>query len=672
MFDLDLSATVVPALPKSAAIVVGAWATSSDGVANRLGSSTVSAPSEIAIFDALGFKASVWEFTVGFADTPNPTLSYFYPAIFFDNDGSSYQVALSRGTGEARGALWLQKRNDAGAASDSPGTHVGVSGVTFERNNKYKVTTTVTGTTDLTLTVKVQRVADGYWLTNAGAWQAATADATSYTHTAAQEFVGVFTVNYYSSAAYDAFLYELSVDSGTTGLFIDRQMVLEKGATYNGITADALAAPSVCYDGTQYVMTVSAWNITGGKWHSVFFTSTDLVAWTYVNNSLLSPSGGDYIAANSGFTWFQGKYWLAYNHYPNGSLDVFTTLAHSTDLLSWTTVSANILGGYSADPHLVVNPDTDLMELWTLDYLRRSCVTTSANGTSWSANAVMMSAPAWVVFNYGEPNVWYTGDGVRYISFDASVSGNGKRMIGWAHSVDQDTTWVDDGVAIFRGGDAWERGQVFDSVVIVADTGDGYGLSPRILYAGSNTNEATDNTNSSIGLAVMPIAQANADLQISAVLDDAVFSGAAAIHALAAFSVTTDSAIFSGSASVLASVVFNAVIDDAIFSGGAAVSGAPCQAVFSVTTDDALFVGAANVDGYVSASIGATTDSVIASFVASVAAVVSFSATTENSVFSGSSRSENVDAYVRAPSGSGPTIVRPETSRFRSLGGKRY
>ena len=671
MFNLDLATTVVPALPKSSVVLTGAWATSNDGVANRLGSSTVNSASEIAIFDAIGFRASVWEFTVGFANTANPTLSYFYPSLFLDYDGSSIQVALSRGTAESRGALWLQTHSNT-LATDSPGTYVGVSGVTFTQNNKYRVTSTVTGTTDLTVTVKVQREADNYWLTNAGAWQVSEANATSYTYSATPDFVGVFSVNYYSSMPNDSFLYELSVDSGTTGLFIDRQMVLEKGATYNGIVANALAAPSVCHDGTQYVMTVSAWNIAGGLWHSVFFTSPDLVTWSYVNNSLLSPSGGDYIAANSGFTWFLDKYWIAYNHYPNGSSSVITTLAHSTDLLSWTNISTDILSAYSADPHLVVNPDTGLMELWTLDSLRRACVTTSANGTTWSANTVMMSSPSWVGFNYGEPNVWYTGDGVRYISFDASVYGNGHRMIGWSHSVNQDTTWVDDGVAIFRGGDAWERGQVFDSAVIVADIGDGYGVSPRILYAGSNTNESADNTNSSIGLAVMPIAQANADLQISAVLDDAVFSGAAAIHALAAFSVTTDSAIFSGSASVLASVVFNAVIDDAIFSGGAAVSGAPCQAVFSVTTDDALFVGAANVDGYVSASIGATTDSVIASFVASVAAVVSFSATTENSVFSGSSRSENVDAYVRAPSGSGPTIVQPETSRFRSLGGKSY
>ena len=51
--------------------------------------------------------------------------------------------------------------------------------------------------------------------------------------------------------------------------------VLTKGGTYGGWTADAIAAPSVCYDGTRYVMTVSLWSVSLSKWASAFFTSPD-------------------------------------------------------------------------------------------------------------------------------------------------------------------------------------------------------------------------------------------------------------------------------------------------------------------------------------------------------------------------------------------------------------
>jgi hypothetical protein len=48
---------------------------------------------------------------------------------------------------------------------------------------------------------------------------------------------------------------------------------------------------------------------------------------------------------------------------------------------------------------------------------------------------------------------------------------------------------------------SWESEEVFDREAIVADTGDGLRLVPRLLYAGSDTHSTVDNTDSSIGLA---------------------------------------------------------------------------------------------------------------------------------------------------------------------------
>lgn len=142
--------------------------------------------------------------------------------------------------------------------------------------------------------------------------------------------------------------------------------------------------------------------------------------------------------------------------------------------------------------------------------------------------------------------------------------------------------------------------------------------------------------------------------------------------ASAQFSVTTDSPVFSGGASTSSSAIFNVLIDDAIFAGGAIVSGAPNEASFSVTTDDAVFSGSAYVLTPATASFNVTTDSAVASFSAAVAAIVSFSATTADAVFYGKARSANAEDFIRAPSGNGPTVIRPGGYRPSNTGGRRY
>ena len=94
------------------------------------------------------------------------------------------------------------------------------------------------------------------------------------------------------------------------------------GSSIGGIQVDAYAAPGVCWDGTQYVMTVSIWNNANSLWYSAFFTSPDLATWTYVTGSLQTPSGTDYIIGNGGIAWFGGKYYWVYNHYASSATTI--------------------------------------------------------------------------------------------------------------------------------------------------------------------------------------------------------------------------------------------------------------------------------------------------------------------------------------------------------------
>jgi hypothetical protein len=283
--------------------------------------------------------------------------------------------------------------------------------------------------------------------------------------------------------------------------------VLTKGGTYDGWTADALAAPAVCWDGTQFVLTVSFWSVANTKWASGCFTSPDLVAWTYVTGSLRAPSGDDYIVGNGGIAWWGGKYWVVDNHYPAGN-PAHTTVRWSTDLIAWTsTVEGTHIDGVACvDPSLAVNPLTDDLELWVIEESSRDTVLlTSGDGTTFVSQGVLHEAPAvWGTLNYGEPDVFYRG-GVRYITFDVAVE-SGRRAIGQAASATLDATWATRGTVLGASGvNAWEAVNIFDSANVGDFNLNGRGLVRWLMYAGSDQVAATDNTNSSIGLAWMEI-----------------------------------------------------------------------------------------------------------------------------------------------------------------------
>ncbi len=281
--------------------------------------------------------------------------------------------------------------------------------------------------------------------------------------------------------------------------------VLAKGSTYGGVTADALAAPSATWDGSQFVMTVSAWNTANSKWYSLFFTSSDLATWSYVASSIRPPVGGDYILGNGGICWFGGKYYFAYNHYPNPALAGHPiALEYSTDLLSWTSVADPLYDG--VDPGLNIGP-TGKLELWRTDgNTRHIYFADTPDGTTWTDHGDYLSPPAWHDTGgaFGEAHA-FVENGVRYLVTD--ITQEAARFRGLFVSAGLNTTWTTRGTCLGASPfNAWEGSQVFDGMIVGSfDTGDGLGTKWRMLYAGGDNLSGTDNTDSSIGLAYMDV-----------------------------------------------------------------------------------------------------------------------------------------------------------------------
>jgi len=376
---------------------------------------------------------------------------------------------------------------------------------------------------------------------------------------------------------------------------IQETPVLAKGSTYDGWTADSIAAPSVCHDGTQFVMTVSLWSIANSEWASAFFTSPDLVTWSYVASSLRVPQGSDYILGNAGLVWWDNKYWFAYNHYqttPNG-----VAIQTSTDLVNWTTVYDPMpgSGGYDADPSLSVNPGTGKLELWCLDVSRDTTLFDTSDGVTFTYRGVLHEAPSWNVTNYGEPDVYYR-NGARILTFDTAYEG-GRRSIGFSVSPAQNSTWTTKCTVLGPNLLAsWESINVFDSANVgVYDRGDGRGAVCWMLYAGGDVVAATDNTSSGIGLAyLVPEATAYSASGPS--------SGSVGSQS-APFTVTATNGLFSGVETITITVTDGIVTATATGgtitnNGTAAVTVAPAigEANFTFTrtaenigTDDAVF-----------------------------------------------------------------------------------
>lgn len=278
------------------------------------------------------------------------------------------------------------------------------------------------------------------------------------------------------------------------------------GPTIGGVQPDALAAPAACWDGSRWVLTVSIWNTAAGKWYSAFYTSLDLANWTYVPGSLVSPTGTDYIVGNSGLAFFNGKYYWAYSHYPSSNSAVGATLAHSTDLLTWTVVGDPIISTAAAfDPSLVVNPTTGNLEIWATNASREVVFATSADGSAWSGwSAPILSNPSFSSGSFGEPQVWYS-NGIQFCTCDTSNEGAGGVYRYTSLFCGPSLLCAFPSVFGADASNPWESVQVFDFCGVGAfDRGDGRGKQLWGLYAGGDNSSATDNTDSSIGLVFMP------------------------------------------------------------------------------------------------------------------------------------------------------------------------
>lgn len=294
--------------------------------------------------------------------------------------------------------------------------------------------------------------------------------------------------------------------------------VLVKGGSYGGWDADALAAPSWCYDGTRYVMVVSLWSDAESKWASAFFTSPDMAIWTYVPGSLLTPEGVNYIRGNGGIAWFNGEYWINYNQY-EGYVGASIWVEKSSDLVTWELVSADAFprsgpdSSSQLDPSLKVNPNTGNLETWyigstTPEFSGRSiCMAYSEDGETWTKAGTIFQQSIWDAANFGEPDVAYGADGRIHLVWDATIL-TGQRNLGYAASDDDGATWQTYGTADGpRPWGSFDTVNCFDGAIGFADLGDGNGNCLRLLYAGSNAIAATDDTQSDIGYGYLVVTQ---------------------------------------------------------------------------------------------------------------------------------------------------------------------
>jgi hypothetical protein len=300
--------------------------------------------------------------------------------------------------------------------------------------------------------------------------------------------------------------------------------VLAKGGTYNGWKADAWAAPPWTDDGTQWVMAPNPWSIANGQWATTFFTcpySGGMQTWTYISGSILTPANfgvaGDYIIGDGGLIWWNNAYYMSYVHGPSGG-PWYIGIAKTTNLAggpsAWTKINTTLISN-GADNNLAINPSTGYLELWWMNPAtspRTIYMHNSPDGTTWTAQGLQYTAPSFDFGgDFGAPSVTYLTYplpgmpvGTRIMTNDLSPISSGYRYSMMSYSVDAGTDWTFAGIINGLNPNAsWEDAQTFDGRIGLADIGDGRGKILRLIYAGSDTNSPTDNTDSSIGLGTL-------------------------------------------------------------------------------------------------------------------------------------------------------------------------
>lgn len=470
----------VPGIPDGSAIVNGGWVSSLDGssvprlISSTSGVSTLQLP-------VVGNGPANYNCIFSFASA---SLASNYLYITIGQNSTQRKLAISCSPSETRGCIWFQDNTQNVLLGD----FVGASN-TLSAGVKYSVTIKSSGISPTTLTAELQRLSDNMWLDSTGTWQsthqiAVTAPDSYYTT--------LFSTCYFISdcTAPNYSIYSLTCDYPQV-VRPSNLPVLAKGATYNGWQADALAAPQVTWNGSQYVMSVSVWQDSTSQWASAFFTSSDLKSWTYVPNSLIVPTTL-YIYGNAGFMWWQSKYWFVGIGAPG--------MMTSTDLLTWTMVTGTehlVSDGF--DHSLSINPGTNKLEIWFAQATGSIRMWDTSNGTSYTDQGTVYSNGGINGGGNAEPAVFYIGS-VRYMALDVFTFGTRATML--SYSTNQDTTWVVTPLMLSAvPANSWEKQQNFDCQPFVTDIGDGHGAIAWYIFAGSDNTSGTDATNSSIGLA---------------------------------------------------------------------------------------------------------------------------------------------------------------------------
>jgi hypothetical protein len=499
-------------------------------------------------------------------------------------------------------------------------------------------------------------------------------------------------------------IYQFTRDSNTPVLLNHNQ----GGANVAGLQPDAWAAPSACWNGSQWVGTFSLWNIAAQLWYSLFFTSPDLRTWTYIANSLQSPSGSDYIIGNSGIAYFNGKYFWCYQHYPNGTSLTLTALAYSTDLTSggtptWTIVGDPIINNTVSanDPTLMINPSTGNLELWSVTPASLSGRTlqmaVSSDGLTWPSTWTTVSDFFTEVssppYGLGASAPWYSNS-VGFVSHDQILGGIGTpRSIGMLAGTGL-LTYSSTPILQSDASLAWQDVQVFDSFQLgPVDPSSGPGGSTLwMLYAGGTNDSAADDTDSCIGLAWMAdptqeesvvgsgagIIQGTASIVANSIhtgvgqiqgsttiIASSITSGSSGINASAIGSVTTNlvaaegiihgvpsivaSSLVVGSASITAAVL---IVTSSVTIGEGGIQAAPTFTTSSlITSEGSISVSAVcTVSGATGEGQITTTAMVVASSVASGIGEIQVSATYSTSSLTGVEGAIQSNVTVIVPS----------------------
>jgi hypothetical protein len=277
--------------------------------------------------------------------------------------------------------------------------------------------------------------------------------------------------------------------------------------------AQDVANPDIFRDtiNDRYVMNVSGYQSSAGKWKTGLFYSTGLNTWTEEpTNPVFSPVINEgYIAANGTIALKGSTYYFWYQvDFQTGTTGPGICLATSPDLLTWTRQnSGNPLSLRTGNSNGAFDPKVRLLNdgvTFEFAYVEQTTaesrwvtVSRSTDGINWTEQ--YRFPLSWATSGQGEPSYWDSPYGPRYIH-DSDPSGNGHRRLYLARPAGTGI-WATDPSYLLLGPVAtYGTDQVFDSSPYVGLDG-----ILRVFHAGANTSGLSQDMGSQIGVSVPPV-----------------------------------------------------------------------------------------------------------------------------------------------------------------------